>query len=86
MNTGCSASEYACCTSALMAAGSFFSNAGSAAALATWSPGGSGDASQRRDQLAGQALEKIAPNTETPNAPPILRKKVTPEVAVPRSA
>ena len=31
-------------------------------------------------------LEKMAPNTAVPNEPPIMRKKVTPEVAVPSSS
>jgi hypothetical protein len=31
-------------------------------------------------------LAKIAPKTDTPNEPPMLRKKVAPDVAAPRSA
>ena len=31
-------------------------------------------------------LAKMAPNTAVPNDPPIIRKKVTPEVAVPSSS
>ncbi len=31
-------------------------------------------------------LAKMAPNTDTPNDPPMVRKNVTPEVAAPRSA
>ena len=31
-------------------------------------------------------LVKMAPKTDTPKAPPIVRKNVTPDVAAPRSA
>ena len=36
--------------------------------------------------LLADWLVKIAPNTDTPKAPPIVRKNVTPDVAAPRSA
>ena len=53
---------------------------------------GGADAARQRDPCSAEAsslasrFEKIAPKIDTPNAPPMLRKKVTPDVAVPRSA
>ena len=84
--TGCRASENACCTPSLTAAGSLFSRAGLAGApVALRPPGRVTPCSAEASSMASR-FEKIAPKIDTPNAPPMLRKKVTPEVAVPRSA
>ena len=84
--TGCRASEYACPIASLSAAGSVFSSAGLAWELAALNPGGSVIPRNAAASSRASWLEKIAPNTDTPKAPPILRKKVTPDVAAPRSA
>jgi hypothetical protein len=69
----------------LIAGGSFFNSSGSAAALATLNPCGRVTPRSAEASSLASRLENIAPNTETPKAPPMLRKNVTPDVAAPRS-
>ena len=53
---------------------------------AALNPGGSVRPCSAAASLLASWLVKIAPNTDTPKAPPIVRKNVTPDVAAPRSA
>ena len=48
--------------------------------------GGSGRRGSDRSRLPASRLAKMAPNTAVPNDPPIMRKKVALEVAVPSSS
>ena len=50
------------------------------------SPGGSDTPPRECLRLPTSTLAKMAPKTATPKDPPMERKKVTPEVAVPRSS
>jgi hypothetical protein len=77
---------YACRMSVLIAAGSWASRAGLLSAADGFTPAGSRAPCSAVASSLASRLENTAPKTDTPNDPPIVRKKVTPEVAAPRSA
>ena len=73
-------------TSPRTAAGSLWISTGLACAAPGLKPGGSRTPRSSATISVASRLENTAPKIATPNEPPMDRKKVAPEVAVPRSA
>ncbi len=70
-------------TPACTAGGRRWSDVGSAPLSEVSSPGGIDLRCKACTTLVARRLAKMAPNTAVPNDPPIMRKNVAPEVAVP---